>query len=100
MRAPYSLTFSLLATTATGHSNHQQRYPDQNTGVIPGRQSCPAPAVGAPKTWWRAEVEHNGTAPYSTDSTFQYYRNVLQYGADGTGVKDSSGAFNEAINGN
>ncbi|KAK0643067.1 pectate lyase superfamily protein-domain-containing protein [Cercophora newfieldiana] len=64
---------------------------------IQQRQSCPAPVAGSPKTWWRAEIAHDGTTPYSIDPTFQYYRNVLSYGADNTGVRDSSVAFNDAI---
>ncbi len=42
-------------------------------------------------------MKHNGSTPYSSDSTFQYYRTVLSYGADNTGTRDSSDAFNRAI---
>jgi len=49
--------------------------------------------------WWRAAIEHNGTAPYSGDPHFEYYRDVVRYGADSTGVNDSSAAFNAAISG-
>ncbi|KAK3328017.1 pectate lyase superfamily protein-domain-containing protein [Cercophora scortea] len=67
--------------------------------VVHERQSCSGPIVtGTPATWWRAQIKHNGTTPYSSDSTFQYYRTAVQYGADNTGAKDSSDAFNSAIN--
>ncbi|KAK4217156.1 pectate lyase superfamily protein-domain-containing protein [Rhypophila decipiens] len=47
--------------------------------------------------WWRAEIQHNGSTPYSGDPNYKYYRSVLEYGADPTGQKDSSDAFNDAI---
>jgi glucan 1,3-beta-glucosidase len=52
-----------------------------------------------PSEWWRAAIKHNGTTPLSTDPTFKYYRTAVEYGADNTGVKDASDAFNAAING-
>ncbi|KAK3685711.1 pectate lyase superfamily protein-domain-containing protein [Podospora appendiculata] len=67
--------------------------------VIDERQSCSGPLItGTPTSWWRAQIKHNGTTPYSSDSTFQYYRTAVQYGADSTGVRDSSDALNSAIN--
>ncbi|KAK1754506.1 glucan 1,3-beta-glucosidase [Echria macrotheca] len=94
MRCPYSLAGVALLATGTLARLHP---------ILPVRepqnhQSCSGPTAGAPAKWWRAEIDHNGTTPYSTDSSFQYYRNVLRYGADNTGTKDSSGAFNDAIN--
>jgi glucan 1,3-beta-glucosidase len=70
------------------------RQPVQERQVV-----CQGPVESSPKVWWRAEIEHNGTTPYAIDSTYQYYRTVVQYGADKTGVEDSSKAFNDAING-
>lgn len=94
MRARYPLIHALLlAESVTGDP---QRFSGPG---IQQRQSCPAPGVGSPKTWWRAEIAHDGVTPYSTDLAFQYYRNVLSYGADNTGIKDSSKAFNEAVHG-
>jgi hypothetical protein len=61
--------------------------------------SCQGPNAGSPQTWWRAEIAHNGTTPYAADSAFRYYRTVLEYGADSSGEKDSSDAFNHAIDG-
>jgi len=96
MRAPYSLAATFLVAA----SAHAARQPQKLSGTeINQRQSCPGPISGPPKTWWRAEIDHNGTTPSSTDPAFQYYRNVLLYGADNTGVKDSSRAFNDAVNG-
>lgn len=68
--------------------------------TIAERQAaCSGPAEGNPSAWWRAQIGHNGTTPYATDKTYEYYRVVSDYGADPTGVKDSSSAFNAAING-
>ncbi|KAJ4306229.1 hypothetical protein N0V88_001027 [Collariella sp. IMI 366227] len=39
-----------------------------------------------------------GQPPYAADSTYQYYRTAIQYGADSTGKNDSSDAINNAIN--
>ncbi|EFQ29041.1 hypothetical protein CGRA01v4_11404 [Colletotrichum graminicola] len=64
---------------------------------LESRQTCSGPVESNPSTWWRAAIGHNGTAPTSTDSTYQYYRTAVQYGADNTGVQDSSDAFNFAI---
>jgi glucan 1,3-beta-glucosidase len=66
---------------------------------IQARQSCQGPSVGNPQTWWRAQIGHNGTTPYAADSTYQYYRTAVQYGADSSGKEDSSDAFNHAIDG-
>lgn len=67
--------------------------------MLQERQSCQGPSPGTPKVWWRAQIGHNGTTPYAADSTFQYYRTVVQYGADSSGKEDSSDAFNHAIDG-
>ncbi|KAK3988327.1 glucan 1,3-beta-glucosidase [Cladorrhinum sp. PSN332] len=53
---------------------------------------------GEPSKWWRSQIAHNGTTPYASDpTTYQYYRTAVEFGADPTGVKDSSEAFNLAI---
>ncbi|KAF6845233.1 putative exo-beta-1,3-glucanase [Colletotrichum musicola] len=72
-------------------------HPHEAPTGLESRQSCSGPVESSPKTWWRAAIDHNGTAPTSSDSTFQYYRTAVQYGADNTGVQDSSDAFNFAI---
>ncbi|KAL8392079.1 hypothetical protein RB595_002325 [Gaeumannomyces hyphopodioides] len=74
--------------------------PDDVAKVAVGarQQQCSGPVASNPSTWWRAQIGHNGTAPTSTDPTFQYYRTVVQYGADNTGAGDASDAFNFAIN--
>ncbi|KAK4449157.1 glucan 1,3-beta-glucosidase [Podospora aff. communis PSN243] len=92
MRIRRSVAWTLLL--AAGVTGNPQQRPRP---VARQREACRSPALGAPKTWWRAEVAHNGVTPYSTDSTYPYYRNVLSYGTDNTGVNDSSEAFNEAV---
>lgn len=66
---------------------------------IQARQSCPRSSPGNPKAWWRAQIGHDGATPFTADSSFEYYRTVVQYGADSSGKEDSSDAFNHAING-
>jgi len=87
MRAPCSLAAVWLVTNAVARQH------------LISRDECPGAASAPPKTWWRAEIQHNGTTTYSTDPSYKYYRTVLDYGADKTGQKDASGAFNEAIKG-
>ncbi|KAK4191611.1 glucan 1,3-beta-glucosidase [Podospora australis] len=67
--------------------------------IIESRQQCNGgPTESNPTKWWRTEIAHNGTTPYvTTDSGYQYYRTVTDYGADPSGGKDSSEAFNLAI---
>jgi glucan 1,3-beta-glucosidase len=67
--------------------------------VFETRQTCSGPVESNPTAWWRAAIEHNGTTPTAADTTYQYYRTAVQYGADNTGTQDSSDSFNYAING-
>ena len=92
---PLFIGVALLAVTVTS----QQQPEDAAIQTIHSRQPCQVPVVEKPQTWWRAEIGHNGTTPYATDSTYEYYRTATQYGADNSGKKDSSEAFNKAING-
>jgi hypothetical protein len=100
-----SLFGLLLAAAATAAVAQQQpnKAADFATGFIDegieARQACSGPVQSSPTTWWRAAIDHNGTTPTASDSTFQYYRTAVQYGADNTGVDDSSDSFNLAING-
>ena len=67
--------------------------------LVQERQSCQGPTAENPQVWWRAQIGHNGTTPYAADSSFEYYRTAVQYGADNSGKNDSSNAFNHAIEG-
>lgn len=93
----------LLALLGIGAAHPHQQHPHDAAAaaaVLGSRQqACSGPVESNPSTWWRAAIGHNGTAPTSTDSTYQYYRTAVQYGADNTGVQDSSDAFNSAIEG-
>src|SRR4051812_36001868 len=51
---------------------------------------CSGPKARSPTKWWKAEIGHNGTTPYSADGRYQYYKTARQYGADNTGVVDAS----------
>ncbi|KAK4222981.1 glucan 1,3-beta-glucosidase [Podospora fimiseda] len=62
----------------------------------PRQSSCLTPTN--PSKWWRSQISpRNGSTPLASDSTYQYYRTPIQFGADPTGVNDSSLAFNLAI---
>ncbi|KAK6217374.1 exo-beta-1 [Colletotrichum tabaci] len=86
---------ALLVALGIGAVAHPQ--PNDAASTLESRQTCSGPIESNPSTWWRAAIDHNGTAPTSSDPTFQYYRTAVQYGADNTGVRDSSDAFNFAI---
>lgn len=57
------------------------------------------PVASNPSTWWRAAIKHDGKTPTAEDVTYQYYRTVVDYGADNTGVQNATAAFNFAIDG-
>ena len=101
MRATGLLATVLAASaTALPHLERDKSLAAAIEDQLRERQdTCSGPTPGNPSTWWRAAIEHNGTTPYSSDDTFQYYRTAVQYGADPTGKNDSSEAFNFAIEG-
>jgi hypothetical protein len=50
------------------------------------------------RSFWLADVPHQGTSPFLTDSSdYVVYRNVKDFGAKGDGSTDDSAAFNAAI---
>ncbi|KAI1850545.1 hypothetical protein JX266_003827 [Neoarthrinium moseri] len=95
-----ALVTALLTASATAQHIGEQRASKAKglRGDLLARDGCSGPAVGRPTTWWRAAIQHNGSTPTAGDTTYQYYRTVIQYGADNTGAEDSSEAFNKAIN--
>ncbi|KAK4141281.1 glucan 1,3-beta-glucosidase [Dichotomopilus funicola] len=88
----------LAAVLAACVTAQQQLWSSPEQTSPQKRDSCDGPSAGSPKTWWRSEISHNGTTPHAADTTYEYYRDVVKYGADPTGQEDSSEAFNRAIN--
>ncbi|ORY68799.1 pectate lyase superfamily protein-domain-containing protein [Pseudomassariella vexata] len=89
-----TLLVSLAVVLAHPPSEHPTPFESLNTRET----SCSGPVESSPKTWWRAAIQYNGTTPTAVDETFQYYRTVIQYGADNTGVENATEGFNFAIN--
>lgn len=60
--------------------------------------SCTAPLSGgtaAPTDpYWLGLITHQGTSPFNPDpSTYQVFRNVMDFGAVGNGVADDTAAI-------
>jgi hypothetical protein len=90
---------AILAATAAARPFAEELPLEGDLDHLSIRQVRSGPPAGHPSTWWRPAIGHNSTTPLSMDSTFQYYRTAIQYGADNTGVNDASDGFNFAING-
>ncbi|KAK3934012.1 glycoside hydrolase [Diplogelasinospora grovesii] len=50
-------------------------------------------------SWWLASLgpEYPGTWPFGDDADYRVFRNVMDYGATGTGTTDDTAAINAAI---
>ncbi|KAH7869703.1 exo-beta-1,3-glucanase [Lentinula edodes] len=64
--------------------------------------SCSAPlttgTAAASDPYWLESITHQGTAAYNADPTsYQVFRNVMDFGAKGDGVTDDTAAINSAI---
>ncbi|KAJ3796108.1 exo-beta-1,3-glucanase [Lentinula aff. detonsa] len=64
--------------------------------------SCSTPlasgTAAASDPYWLESITHQGTAAYNADpSSYQVFRNVMDFGAKGDGVTDDTAAINSAI---
>ncbi|KAJ3556896.1 hypothetical protein NPX13_g10039 [Xylaria arbuscula] len=48
-------------------------------------------------TFWMENLPRKGTVPWGNDASYKVFRNVVTYGADPTGQKDSTQAIQRAI---
>ncbi|KAG8160771.1 hypothetical protein KVR01_009035 [Diaporthe batatas] len=49
------------------------------------------------ETWWMAQQQQLGSAPFAPASNYKVWRNVMDYGAKGDGKTDDTAAINRAI---
>ncbi|KAF2151285.1 glycoside hydrolase family 55 protein [Myriangium duriaei CBS 260.36] len=93
---PYSLWILLnlcfLASLCLGygelddfHEQHMQMHEERQTLTIP-QQS----------TWWYAQIKHQGSVAYGSNSSYKIWRNVKDWGARGDGIHDDTDAINNA----
>ena len=53
--------------------------------------------TGFGASFWLEQIKHQGSAAFNTDSSYQVFRNVKDFGAKGNGVSDDTAALNLAI---
>ena len=51
----------------------------------------------AASSYWVADIQRQGTVPFSSDAGYKVFRNVKDYGAKGDGTSDDTNAINSAI---
>ncbi|KAJ3986062.1 exo-beta-1,3-glucanase [Lentinula detonsa] len=73
-----------------------------STLVLSLGTSCSTPlasgTAAASDPYWLESITHQGTAAYNADpSSYQVFRNVMDFGAKGDGVTDDTAAINSAI---
>lgn len=59
--------------------------------------ACVAALLQTAAAFWMEDISHQGVAPYHSNSDYQVFRNVRDYGAKGDGEADDTEAINRAI---
>ncbi|TGJ81258.1 hypothetical protein E0Z10_g7506 [Xylaria hypoxylon] len=66
--------------------------------VDPVSNDTPIPIAKRAGTFWMESIARKGTVPWGNDASYKVFRNVVtDYGADPTGVRDSTAAIQKAI---
>jgi len=63
----------------------------------PGNKVSTKRTTSVSSSYWLANIARQGSVPFTSDSSYTIYRNVLDFGADPTGSTDSTNAINAAI---
>ena len=55
--------------------------PTSPVGAVPTPQSSSSPSAGS--DYWVANIQRQGTVAFSSNSSYQIFRNVMDFGATG-----------------
>ncbi|ORY17961.1 pectate lyase superfamily protein-domain-containing protein [Clohesyomyces aquaticus] len=69
----------------------------RSSPIYSSSSQAPAPTAGACAPYWLENIKHQGAAAFNSDSTYQVFRNVKDFGAKGDGRTDDTAAIQRAI---